>query len=102
MTVFDVKTLDTLCPTAIQSHHTDRQRLRAHEARIAESTRDYGDLPPRWRLVTLVVSPLGSLSRSFLSFLSELSRRSGGDVPPSLFDEASWATPRAAPARPLL
>ena len=48
-------------------------------------------------LVTLVVSTLGSLSRSFLSFISELSRRSGGDVPPALYDEASWATPRAAP-----
>ena len=49
--------------------------------------------PPGIRLVTFTVSTFGAFSPSALALLSTLSRRSGRTVPPSLMEEASWATP---------
>ena len=49
------------------------------------------------RLVTLSISPYGSFGPGFHSFISELSRRTGGAVPASLYEESTWATPRLGP-----
>ena len=49
------------------------------------------------RLVTFAVSTFGALGVEAAALIRGLSRRSGGAVPPSLLDEASWAVPRFAP-----
>ena len=56
-------------------------------------------IPPRLRLVVLTVSVFGSFGRPALAFLAELSRRTGGAVPPPLLPAATWAAPRLRPSR---
>ena len=54
-------------------------------------------LPPRLRLLVLTVSVFGSFGRPAHAFFAELSRRTGGAVPPPLLPSATWAAPRLAP-----
>ena len=57
----------------------------------------YGPLPERMRLIILPISIFGAIGTPGQAFISELSRRVGGSVPPSLLPHASWATPRVGP-----
>ena len=57
-----------------------------------------GLLPPRMRLIpALTVSTHGAFGPEATRFLSDLGKRSGGGVPVSLLDSATWAVPRFAP-----
>ena len=49
------------------------------------------------RLVTVVVSPWGEIGPQAERLISGLARRTDGAVPPTLLDEASWATARFRP-----
>ena len=51
----------------------------------------------RVRLLVLTVSVFGSFGRPAHAFFAELSRRTGGAVPPPLLPSATWAAPRLAP-----
>ena len=96
--VIDVKTLDPSGDTHRVVSHTDSERLAAHARVERDCARDeYGPLPPRLRLLVLTVSVFGSFGRPAHAFFAELSRRTGGAVPPPLLPSATWATPRLAP-----
>ena len=97
-TLIDVKTFDPAGASHINTNHTDRTRLAAHRA-IARHSREteYGPLPERMRLIILPISIFGAIGTPGQAFISELSRRVGGSVPPSLLPHASWATPRVGP-----
>ena len=74
--LIDVKTLDPCGATHVATDHTDRRRQSAHIAVARRSARDeYGDLPPRMRLVILAVSIYGSFGPDALRF----SRPSAGE-----------------------
>ena len=96
-TVFDIKTVDPAGASHITADHTDTRRSASHLAAARRAAADYAPLPPRTRLVTLSISPYGSFGPGFHSFISELSRRTGGAVPASLYEESTWATPRLGP-----
>ena len=98
-TVIDIKTLDTAGPAHNTDHHTDTRRLGAHIwARDHCLRSDYQNMiPPRMRLVVIVISSFGSFGGDAQPFFSELGRRVGSCVPMSLLDEATWAAPRFAP-----
>ena len=49
------------------------------------------------RLIPLTVSTHGAFGPEATRFLSDLGKRSGGGVPVSLLDSATWAGPRIAP-----
>ena len=53
---------------------------------------EYGVLPPRMRLIPLTH---GAFGPEATRFLSDLGKRSGGGVPVSLLDSATWAVPAA-------
>ena len=99
-TLIDVKTFDPAGASHINTNHTDRTRLAAHRA-IARHSREteYGPLPERMRLIILPISIFGAIGTPGQAFISELSRRVGGSVPPSLLPHASpaWATPPWTP-----
>ena len=96
--LIDVKTFDPCGATHVSTDHTDRRRLAAHIAITRHSSRaEYGDLPPRMRLVVVAVSAFGSFGPSALDFFATLGRRSGESVPVPLLDSATWAAPRLAP-----
>ena len=97
-TLIDVKTFDPAGASHINTNHTDRTRLAAHRA-IARHSREteYGPLPERMRLIILPIRIFGAIGTPGQAFISELSRRVGGSVPPSLLPHASWATPRVGP-----
>ena len=96
--MLNVKTLDPSGDTHRHVSHTDVDRLAAHARVERDCARDeYGALPPRLRLVVLTVSVFGSFGRPALAFFAELSRRTGGAVPPPLLPSATWAAPRLAP-----
>ena len=98
--VIDVKTLDPSGDTHRVVSHTDSERLAAHARVERDCARDeYGPLPPRLRLLVLTVSVFGSFGRPAHAFFAELSRRTGGAVPPPLLTSATWAAPRLAPRR---
>ena len=48
-------------------------------------------------MVVFAVSTLGSFGPAAQTLLTELGRRTGGGVPVTLLDEATWAVPRLAP-----
>jgi len=97
-TLIDVKSLDPCGATHISTDHTDRRRLAAHVAVAQRCARtEYGDLPPRMRLVVVAVSAFGSFGPSALHFFSALGRRAGATIPVPLLDSASWAVPCFAP-----
>ena len=97
-TLIDVKTIDTAGATHIATKHTDTTRLAAHVATAAHCARtEYGALPPRMRLIVLCVSTFGAIGTPGQRFISELSRRTRGRVPPPLLPHASWAVPRLGP-----
>ena len=76
----------------------NRTRLTVHDTVARQTLRNqYGALPPRMRLVVFAVSTHGAFGAAAMRFLSDLSRRSGGGLPPVLLDCASWAVPRFAP-----
>ena len=98
-TLIDVKTFDPAGASHINTNHTDRTRLAAHRA-IARHSREteYGPLPERMRLIILPISIFGAIGTPGQAFISELSRRVGGSVPPSIpASWHSWATPRVGP-----
>ena len=101
-TLIDVKVFDPAGPGWITRHHTDTTRLAAHLwhqrywPRVYFPTTD-GVAPPRLRLITFCISTFGSFGPDALSLLRTLARRCGSSVPPSLIEEASWATPAFAP-----
>ena len=86
-----MKTFDPAGASHINTNHTDRTRLAAHRA-IARHSREteYGPLPERMRLIILPISIFGAIGTPGQAFISELSRRVGGSVPPSLLPHASW------------
>ena len=95
--MIDVKTLDPSGDTHRVVSHTDSERLAAHARVERDCARDeYGPLPPRLRLLVLTVSVFGSFGRPAHAFFAELSRRTGGAVPPPLLPSATWAAPRLA------
>ena len=97
-TLLDIKTLDAAGVTHVNAQHTDARRLAAHASVAAHCVNtEYGALPPRMRLIPLTVSILGSFGPEATRFLSDLGKRSGGGVPVSLLDYATWAAPRFAP-----
>ena len=97
-TLIDFKTFDTAGTTHINTNHTDTTRLAAHRAVTRACIRtEYGQLPPRMRLIVLPISTFGAIGTPGQAFISELSRRMRGMVPPSLLDHASWAVPRLGP-----
>ena len=97
-TLIDVKTLDAAGPTHVATDHTDTLRLAAHVAAATRCTRvEYGQLPPRMRLVVVAVSTFGAIGTPGQALISELSRRARGRVPPTLLGHASWAVPRLGP-----
>ena len=82
----------------MNANHTDARRLTAHASIAAHCVNtECGVLPPRMRLIPLTVSIHGSFGPEATRFLSDLGKRSGGGVPVSLLDSASWACPRFAP-----
>ena len=97
--IVDVKLLDAAGPTWIRARHTDRTRRAAHLDLQRRWQRDYfrhypsGEAPSGVRLVVFSISTFGALGPDALALLRTLSRRSGRTVPPSLLEEASWATP---------
>ena len=97
--IVDVKLLDAAGPTWIRTRHTDRTRRAAHLDLQRRWQRDYfrhypsGEAPSGVRLVVFSISTFGALGPDALALLRTLSRRSGRTVPPSLLEEASWATP---------
>ena len=96
--MIDVKTLDPSGDTHRVVSHTDSERLAAHARVERDCARDeYGPLPPRLRLLVLTVSVFGSFGRPTHACFAELSRRTGGAVPPPLLPSATWAAPRLAP-----
>ena len=96
--LIDVKTLDVTSVSHIAAHHTDRLRLPAH-VHAAEHCRraEYGTLPSlpgiTMELVVVVVSTTGAIGQGGQRFIDELARRTGGHVPPTLLDQATWAAP---------
>ena len=97
-TLIDVKTQDTGGATHIGTHHTDSRRRSAHRAIEQSTPAIYGrPLPARMRVVTVAVSTFGALGAQAEALIRGLARRTDGSVPPTLLDEASWATPRFAP-----
>ena len=97
-TLIDVKTLDAAGATHIATNHTDTTRLAAHAAVATACTRhEYGQLPPRMRLIVLAISTFGAIGTPGQGFISELSRRTQGKVPPMLLGHASWAAPCLGP-----
>ena len=58
---------------------------------------DIVPLPERMCLIILPISIFGAIGTPGQAFISELSRRVVGSVPPSLLPHASWATPRVGP-----
>ena len=95
--VVDVKTLDVAGATRIAAQHTDRIRLAAHSAARLASIGDYGPMPRGMRLVTFAVSTFGAFGDEAQRLLRDISRRLSHAVPPSLRDEATWATPALGP-----
>ena len=80
------------------ANHTDTTRLAAHAATATRCVRhEYGQLPPRMRLVVLAVSTFGAIGKPGQTLISELGRRTRGKVPPLLLGHASWAVPRLGP-----
>jgi hypothetical protein len=97
-TLLDIKTLDAAGVTHVNAQHTDARRLAAHTSVAAHCVNtEYGALPPRMRLIPLTVSTHGAFGPEATRFLSDLGKRSGGGVPVSLLDSATWAVPRFAP-----
>ena len=97
--IVDVKLLDAAGPTWIRTRHTDRTRRAAHLDLQRQWQRAYfrhfpsGEAPAGVRLVVFSISTFGAFGPDALALLRTLSRRSGRTVPPSLLEEASWATP---------
>ena len=97
--IVDVKLLDVAGPTWIRTRHTDRTRRAAHLDLQRQWQRAYfrhfpsGEAPAGVRLVVFSISTFGAFGPDALALLRTLSRRSGRTVPPSLLEEASWATP---------
>ena len=97
-TLLDIKTCYPAGPSHMNANHTDARRLTAHASIAAHCVNtEYGVLPPRMRLIPLTVSIHGSFGPEATRLLSDLGKRSGGGVPVSLLDSASWACPRFAP-----
>ena len=92
-TYVEVRSLDTCGATHITTHHTDTTRLAAHLAAERAAVPQYHPLPPHSDLVVFAISPYGAIGPQGLTLLRQLSRASGGALPPVLLDEASWATP---------
>ena len=93
--LIDVKTLDAAGATHIRTDHTDRLRLKAHEAIATKSKeKEYGELPSGMRLVIVAISSFGSFGADALPFLAELSLRMADSLPSALLGEATWAAPR--------
>ena len=86
-------------PTWIRTRHTDRTRRAAHLDLQRQWQRAYfrdfpsGEAPTGVRLCVFSISTFGAFGPDALALLRTLSRRSGRMVPPSLLEEASWATP---------
>ena len=97
--MINVKTLDPSGDTHRVVSHTDSERLAAHARVERDCARDeYALLPPRLRLLVLTVSVFGSFGRPAHAFFAELSRRTGGAVPPPLLPSATRGRRRAARA----
>ena len=96
--LIDIKIFDAAGPSHIAAHHTDRSRLSAHLAIATRSRRqEYGDLPPRMRLIIIAVSTCGAINPEGIEFISSLAKRTDNSIPSALLHQASWATPRLAP-----
>lgn len=97
-TLIDIKTFDTAGTNHINTNHTDTTRLGAHRAVTRTCIHsEYGQLPPRMRLIVIPISTFGSIGTPGQAFISELSRRMRGMVPTPLLEHASWAVPRLGP-----
>ena len=103
-TLVDVKTLDAICATHVNSHHTDEVRLGAHVAEAKRCRRhdykladDGSGLPAGMRLVVFVVSTGGSLGTEAQALLAEVGKRVGKALPAALLPASSWAACRFAP-----
>ena len=97
-TLLDIKTFDAAGATHVASQHTDASRSAAHTSIASHCVgTEYSALPPRMRLIPLTVSTHGAFGPEATRFLSDLGKRSGGGVPVSLLDSATWAVPRFAP-----
>jgi len=92
-TYVEVRTFDPCGATHIATHHTDTIRLSAHLDAERAAVHQYQPLPPRSDLVVFAISPYGAVGPQGQALLRQLSRASGGALPPVLLDEASWATP---------
>ncbi len=105
VTLIDVKTVESTCPSHIQSDHTDRVRQAALTAIQERTPATYfpsavfqgGRPPPRVRLITFAVSTGGALGTEAQTLIRSLVQRVGRSVPTSLMDEATWATPTFGP-----
>lgn len=97
-TLLDIKTFDVAGATHVNAQHTDARRFATHTSVASHCVNtEYGVLPPRMRLIPLTVSTHGAFGPEATRFLSDLGKRSGGGVPVSLLDSATWAVPRFAP-----
>ena len=102
-TCIDLKTFDATGPTCINTDHTDRSRLTAHNSKVRDCNRQeykthLDTWPTRMRLIVIPISINGSIGPTGQSFIRELSKRCGrGTVPFSLLPHTSWATPAVGP-----
>ena len=103
-TLVDVKTLDAICMSHVNNHHTDEVRLGAHAAEAKRCRRqdyrlaeDGSGLPAGMRLVVFVVSTGGSLGVEAQALLAEVGKRVGKALPAGLLPASSWAACRFAP-----
>ena len=98
--MIDVKTLDPSGDTHRVVSHTDSERLAAHARVERDCARDEYTAPcrPACAVLVLTVSVFSSFGHPAHAFFAELSRRTGGAVPPPLLPSATWAAPRLAPS----
>ena len=101
-TLIEVKTFDVAGTTRLATSHTDRDRGAAHAHVVRDSRRDdyrlsQRPLPAGMRLVVVAISSFGAIGTSGQALLRELGRRTSGQIPLSISDEASWSVPQLAP-----
>ena len=101
--VLDVKTFDVAGVTHLDGQHTHRTRRATHDheedrcRRLEYRVTPQQPLPPQFRLTVFAVSTFGSLGSEALTFLTDVGRRFGRALPPSLLPQATWAAPALVP-----
>ena len=83
--------------TSLLTTPIERALLLTLPSRTHSRRHQYGVLPPNMRLVILAVSTCGAINPEGHTFISSLAQRMDNSIPPALFHQASWATPKLGP-----